>query len=329
MSAGRVRVATRRACRLLAFVLALAPAAGARTLRLEALGAEPVLVPGVGDAELSGLTWTGGTRYLAVDDGGARLCSLDVSLDAAESAIAAVSAGPFVALAGARDVEGIAWRASTGTVLVADEGWEEIREYDPATGERKKSFPAPPAFRGRLRKDRGYEGITFAPGGRSVWLANEGPLGGDGAQPDEKTGALVRLQRLDAALVPDGQWAYRTEPGRGFVGVVDLLVAPTGELLVLERSLTGAGFAAHVFQIDFAGATETSALPSLAVHHALRPVRKLPLFERSGGFQNFEGMALGPELARGGRLVLLVSDGGGRRPPYLLALRLVTESVGR
>ena len=53
------------------------------------------------------------------------------------------------------------------------------------------------------------------------------------------------------------------------------------------------------------------------------PVRKTKLWERTGGFQNFEGLALGPELAIGGRLVLLVSDGGGRRQPTLLALRLV------
>jgi hypothetical protein len=52
------------------------------------------------------------------------------------------------------------------------------------------------------------------------------------------------------------------------------------------------------------------------------PVGKRALWERRGGFQNFEGMALGPELGGGGRLVLLVSDGGERRPPTLLPLRL-------
>ena len=49
---------------------------------------------------------------------------------------------------------------------------------------------------------------------------------------------------------------------------------------------------------------------------------KQKVWERSGGFQNFEGLALGPELASGGRLVLLISDGGGHRTPHLLALRL-------
>jgi hypothetical protein len=108
----------------------------------------------------------------------------------------------------------------------------------------------------------------------------------------------------------------------GFVGVVDLLVAPGGELLVLERALTGSGFAVRIFAIDFAGASDVSRAPSLAQLGSVTPVGKRKLWERSGGFQNFEGMALGPELASGGRLVLVVSDGGGRRPPTLLALRL-------
>jgi hypothetical protein len=55
-------------------------------------------------------------------------------------------------------------------------------------------------------------------------------------------------------------------------------------------------------------------------------VRKTKLWERTSGFQNFEGLTLGPELAIGGRLVLLVSDGGDQRPPTLLALRLVPSA---
>jgi hypothetical protein len=58
-----------------------------------------------------------------------------------------------------------------------------------------------------------------------------------------------------------------------------------------------------------------------------RAATKQKLWERAGGFQNFEGMALGPALAIGGRLVLLVSDGGDRRPPTVLALRLTRSQA--
>lgn len=302
--------------------LLFASAAAAGSLRLEELGHAPVPVPGVGNAELSGITWAGGTRYYAVDDGGARLCPLDVTFDAERGEITSVVAGAFVPLAGARDVEGIAWRAAAKTVLVSDELVEAIREYDPVTGEARRSVVLPPIFRGHIRRNRGPEGITLSADGKSAWIATEGPLLVDGAAPSAVEGAWVRLQRLDAALAPTGQWAYRTESGLGFVGVVDLLVAPGGELLVLERALTGGGFTARIFAIDFAGASDTSRAPSLAELGSFTPVGKRMLWERSRGFQNFEGMALGPELTSGGRLVLVVSDGDGRQAPTLLPLRL-------
>src|SRR4030095_12358195 len=115
--------------------LLFASAAAAGSLRRADLGHAPVPVPGVGNAELSGITWAGGTRYYAVDDGGARLCPLDVTFDAERGENTKVVAGAFVPLAGARDVEGIAWRAAAKTVLVSDELVEAIREYDPVTGE--------------------------------------------------------------------------------------------------------------------------------------------------------------------------------------------------
>jgi hypothetical protein len=103
-------------------------------------------------------------------------------------------------------------------------------------------------------------------------------------------------------------------------------VAPGGELLALERALTGGGFSARLFEIDLSRATDVSGFEKLRNRDDFRPVRKTKLWERSGGFQNFEGLTLGPELAMGGRLVLLVSDGGSRRPPELLPLRLVPSA---
>jgi hypothetical protein len=296
---------------------------GAQTYRLHALGEEPVPIPGIGNAEFSGITWLGGTRYLAVDDGRARLFPLEVTLDAKSAAIARVVAGEFVTLAGAKDSEGIAWIERTGHVLVSDESIQEIREYDPKSGELVRSVPAPPRFRGRLSKNSGLESIAATPDGESIWIINEGPLRLDGQRATAFEGAWLRLQRLDAAFAPTGQWAYRSEPGLGYVGVVELMLAPGGELLVLERALSGGGFSARIFEIDRSRASEVSGFEKLRNRSDFWPVRKTLLWERTRGFQNFEGLALGPELPTGGRLVLLVSDGGGQRAPTLLALRLV------
>ena len=306
--------------------LALLPAGrvAAQTNRLEALGGgEPFVIPGIGNAELSGITWLGGTHYLSVDDDIPRIFPLEVTLDEKSSAIARAVAGDFVTLEAGKDCEGIAWLAKTGTVLVTDESTPDIREYDPHTGKLLRSVSSPPPYPGRLSKNTGFESITVSPDGAHVWIGNEGALRLDGAAPTALQGAWLRLQRLDAGLRPAGQWAYRTEPGLGFVGLVDLLVTPTGELLALERAFTGGGFSARIFEVDVSHATDVSGFEKLRNRDDFWPVRKTELWERKGGFQNFEGITLGPELPGGGRLVLLVSDGGGRRPPTLLALRLV------
>jgi hypothetical protein len=316
------------ACSALACLLSFgaSQAASAQSIRLDELGDGPVPVPGIGNAELSGITWAGGTRYFAVDDGRSRLFPLEVTVDEMHAKIALIVAGEFVTLKGARDVEGIAWRPAERTVLVTDEAAHEIREYDPVSGELRKTILPPPVFRGRIRQNRGLEGIAVSPDAKSVWIANEGPLRLDGGSPSALKGAWVRLQRLDAALRPAGQFAYLTEAGLGFVGVVDLMVAPGGELLVLERALTGGGFSARIFSVDLSKATDVSGFEKLRNRDDFWPARKELLWERTGGFQNFEGLALGPELASGGRLVLLVSDGGGQRQPTLLALRLSSST---
>jgi hypothetical protein len=310
---------------IFACALLCAAASRAEPLRLAPLGDGPVEIPGVGNAELSGITWVGGARFLAVDDGSPRLLPLEVSLlplDGAAGGRLQIAVGAWVELSSGRDLEGIAWRGPKASVLVTDETAHMIREHDPESGALRRFVHLEPGVRGRLRVNQGLEGITISPDGSETWIANESPLKRDDELPSARRGALVRLQRLDASFAPTGHWAYRTEPGLGFVGVVDLMLAPGGELLVLERALTGAGFAARIFAVDFRDATEVSGIEVLAEHEELRPVGKRPLWERSGGFQNFEGMALGPALADGGHLVLLVSDGGERTPPTLLPLRL-------
>jgi hypothetical protein len=260
-----------------------------------------------------------------VDDGEARLIPLEVTLDDATGAIQKVEAGAAVVLTGAEDPEGIAPRPSHGSVLVVDEGTRDVREYDPASGALLRVIPPPAIYKGRVKKNNGFESIAAAADGEGYWIASEGPLRRDGKGPNAMSGGWIRLQQLDATLAPSRQFAYRTEPGLGFVGVVDLGTTPEGELLVLERALTGGGFTARIFQVDASQATDIGSFEKLRNRNDFHAVWKTKLWERSGGFQNFEGMALGPELAIGGRLVLLVSDGGGQRSPTLLALRLTRK----
>jgi hypothetical protein len=306
----------------LALQLGVAGISAADELTLTPIGDGPIAIPGIGNAELSGVVWLGGSRFLAVDDGDGLLVELDLVLDEETGAVRSFVASVRATLAEARDPEGIAIRPGHESLLVVDEGHRDLREYDASSGELLRKIAPPPRYEGRLKKNTGFEGITSVPDGDTVWVATEGPLRLDGSGPTVSKGGWIRLQRFDASLEPTAQYAYQTETGIGYVGVVDLLATPEGELLVLERALVGTGFAARVFQVDISRATDVTDFEKLRNRDDFQRVWKRPVWERRLGFQNFEGMALGPPLGGGGRLVLLVSDGGGHREPQLLPLRM-------
>jgi len=95
---------------------------------------------------------------------------------------------------------------------------------------------------------------------------------------------------------------------------------------VLERSLSSLAFGVRLYQVDFAGATDTSALAALA-GTTYTPVTKTLLWSKSGLGANFEGIALGPTLADGSASLLLVADdnGGTGETLYPLTIAFVPE----
>ena len=87
---------------------------------------------GTAAAELSGLTWTGGAAYLAVGDNAAgSLWNVGISLDSETGLITSAAVTGSIAAAGlGGDSEGIAYRAATGSVFVADEVASTITQFD-------------------------------------------------------------------------------------------------------------------------------------------------------------------------------------------------------
>lgn len=302
-------------------------------------GAASILDPGFGPFsfaggpwELSGLARTGGDQYLAVGDTGALLVPLAVGVDTATGAVTGVTAGAPVTLAGGVDLEGIAWDPTTSSVWVGDEVGPAIRRHDPTTGALLGALSVPPVF-SSARTNRSLESLARDPVSGALWTANEDALVPDGAIASFAAGSVVRLQRFDAAGAPDGQWAYPTDPipggplgGSQTSGVVDLLALPSGELLVMERSLSSLLFQVRIYEVDFAAATDTSALAGL-VGASYTPVSKTLLWESGTVLANFEGLALGPLLDDGSRSLLLVADdnGGGSQAIYPLRIAFVPE----
>lgn len=296
-------------------------------------GQGPVPLPGGGSGakELSGITWAGGTRYYAVSDKLAKLFPLTIELDPQTGAItrAAVEAG--VLLPGSTDLEGVAYVPEHATVLVSDEVGPGIREYRVADGSLVGSIPLPPVY-ANARKNLSLESVSMDPGHDTVWTANEETLANDGPPSSFVAGSVVRVQRFDRAYQPSGQWAYVTDPMFGDMllrgrdiessGVSDLVALPAGGLLALERGYGAGGTRIRLYEIDFTGATDVSAVPSLA-SATYTPVRKTLLWQRMFPNVNFEGAALGPALADGAHSLVLISDDGHhlRQALYALTVR--------
>jgi hypothetical protein len=193
------------------------------------------------------------------------------------------------------------------------------------------------------RANRGFESLARSADGMHYWTANETTLRIDGPEPSDSTGGVVRLQLLDASMNPLAQYAYEVDAydapirspfflaGNEVSGVSDLASLPDGRLLVLERAFSGDSTGAANFRIriclaDVTGATDVSKgeLPSGLRGHPYTPARKTLLWEADFGLTNsdFEGLAIGPALLGGDRLLLLVADNNGGRSEALYSLKL-------
>jgi hypothetical protein len=248
---------------------------------------------------LSGITWLGHTKYLAVSDRHAFLFPLTIRVDSLSGAILDASLDepiPLLDRDGAAfndtlegpDREDIAWDAATRSVWIANErsGGTRTRpslaRHLLATGRMTQFISAtkksPLAIFQTIQVNQGFESITRAADGHETWTANEGSLYADGAPHDDGGPRVVRLVRFDAKMAVSAEYAYVTDPPEGTItfppgaeshrnfGVSDLLLLDDGTLLSLERALTAeangfARFTVRIYAIDLAGATDVSRPP--------------------------------------------------------------------
>ncbi|WP_332878629.1 esterase-like activity of phytase family protein [Massilia sp. S19_KUP03_FR1] len=233
------------------------------------------------------------------------------------------------------DIEAIRVDPDDGSIWYTSEGNGPygmapfVRQAHP-DGAWRTSLPMPARFcldasqATGPRSNLSFEGLAFAPDGRSLWLAMEAPLLQDGALADTTHGALTRLSQFDRTGQMLAQYAYPLDavqalaaPGRfSDNGVADLLMIDAHTMLVLERSgvqdSTGVfRFYIRLYIADLAGADDIRGRAALA-GAGVRPMRKRLLLNlNASGLErvdNIEGMAWGPLLAHGRRSLVLVSD---------------------
>jgi hypothetical protein len=143
-------------------------------------------------------------------------------------------------------------------------------------------------------------------------------LKADGEKPsiDRKIKNRLRLQSFGDDLQPKEQYWYETDStavkkrkGRSILGVSGLAVLDDGRIVVLERELyfpkKKIGSFSHVklYLVD-----PTSQQPGEVLRKTLLAEfrTKVNLTRRS--FANYEGICVGPKLADGRQLLILISD---------------------
>jgi phytase-like protein len=279
-----------------------------------------------GDArshELSGLAWDPAARRLfAVSD---RYRALTVlvprpdlgGFDLAPSIPLDIDIDPW-------DGEGIAI-AGDRFLVVANETLPAVFSVDRA-GHDARPLALP--FHPGLRHNLGIEGLAYVAAGerRYVFTVNEQALEGDGPGSTVDHGTVVRLTRHSLDSEPALEVAYLTDPvftaGYGDAGVSDLAALSADRILVLERGwVRAAGNSIRIYAVDLRGAPSIAALDDArrAPPVAKRLVLDLatvddsrcsvpPTPQRRKIFDNYEGLAIGPVLGDGRRVLFLVSD---------------------
>lgn len=323
--------------------------------KLSLLGTRPLVIPfraevdGLKVGGLSGIVPAPDGTWLAVVDneGETPVRVFRLAFTVGENGATAGEKGRPVAREAIRlegfngknfDGEGIAL-APSGNLLVSSETEPSVRELSPA-GKLLGELPVPALFKKAkdmgVRGNQGFESLSLAQDGRTLWTANERALQQDA--PDEKERPspvrLLLYEKQGERFVPGTQLVYEVEPidkpGTGFSvrGLAEFLALSDGHLLAIEREFVeGRGMRIQLFLVSTAGATDVSGLHALA-GQSYTPVRKRLLYDFArAGFlpDNIEGLALGPRLADGSRTLVLVSDNnfGLLQQTQVVALRWI------
>ncbi|MBB3440545.1 esterase-like activity of phytase family protein [Rhizobium sp. BK379] len=171
-----------------------------------------------------------------------------------------------------------------------------------------------------IRDNLAFEDIAVSPFG-DVFVGVEAALYQDGPNPSLTTGSLSRIIRYDGATgEPKAQYVYPVSPipqaatkadGGNDNGMSEMIALDDHRLLAVERSYAqGFGNNVKLFMMDLDGATDVSAIASLAKNdQRVVPARKSQVLDlRAIGLtpDNIEAMAIGK--AKDGTDVLILGS---------------------
>jgi hypothetical protein len=234
------------------------------------------------------------------------------------------------------DPEGV--RTGTdGSLFIADEFGPHLMQFSYA-GRLLKRFPVPPhltirhlgaskqvehqANKTGRQTNRGFEGLAIDPDAGRLYAAMQGPLLQDQPFDDagERLGIHIRIVELEIETGRTREFVYALD--KPSHGISEILRSGPGRFLVLERDSEPGTKAKckRLYEIDLTDATDISgitSLPAATLPDGVRAVSKrlaLDLLDARYGLagehfpEKIEGIAFGPDLPDGRRLLLVSSD---------------------
>lgn len=297
---------------------------------------------------LSGITWAGGDRYVAISDdsglhGAGRFYSLQIDLSNGrlepDGVVLLGETGVLdpdrVPLAPSTfDMEGIA-RVADGTLYISSEGNARAGvppfvNHVAADGTHLDAIELPARLKPNadgsigVRPNLALESVAVTPDGQYLFTATENALQQDGPQADYANSSPSRLLKVDMRTgMTVAEFAYIIDPiplaaeHSGLFhtsGLVDLIAVNAKHVLALERTfVAGAGFVARIYWACMEESANIIGIPSLRSTgvSGLPSLRKelfVDLSDIGIRIDNLEGMALGAPLPDGRRALVLISD---------------------
>ena len=268
----------------------------------------------------SGITWLGASRYAIANDKSptAGFYLMTIETDSITGELLTVREDTFLTSGlPNRDEEGICYMPESQTVFVSGEADQEIIEYNLQGQLTGRKLNIPEVFKTSY-KNGGFEALTYQPKTQRFWTTSEFTLKADGEKPtiERKIKNRLRLQSFGDDLQPKEQYWYESDStiikkhkGRSIVGVSGLAALDDGRIVVLEREMyfpkkqIGSFALVRLYVVN-----PTLHKPGEILSKTLLTEfrTKFNLTRRS--FANYEGICIGPKLADGRQVLILVCD---------------------
>ena len=268
----------------------------------------------------SGITWLGGTSYAVANDKSptAGFYLMTIETDSITGELLTVREDTFLTSGQPnRDEEGICYVPYSQTVFVSGEEDQEILEYNLQGRLTGRKLSIPEVFKSAY-SNGGFEALTYQAQTHRFWTTSEFTLKVDGQKPtiERKIGNRLRLQSFGDDLQPKEQYWYETDStaikkkkGRSILGVSGLCALDDGRIVVLEREMyfpkkqIGSYCLVKLYMVNPA-----QQQPGEMLKKSLLAEFRTKMNLTRRNFANYEGICVGPKLADGRQLLVLICD---------------------